>query len=151
MHWSRVDCLWTNLMFLSVVWTLILTAPIHCRRSIGEQVMLWCISLNVFWCRNKLIYILDGLRVSKLSEFVFFLWWTIPLRGSVMNVLRVVAMPKKTDKHTLKKRPNLANTETHYQPHSKALATTQSTYCIAVTSFTWASTFNFNVLAHAHL
>ncbi len=26
-------------MFLSAVWTLILTAPIHCRGSIGEQVM----------------------------------------------------------------------------------------------------------------
>ncbi len=25
-------------MFLSAVWTLILTAPIHCRASIGEQV-----------------------------------------------------------------------------------------------------------------
>ncbi len=28
------------MMVLSAVWTLILTAPIHCRRSIGEQVML---------------------------------------------------------------------------------------------------------------
>ncbi len=26
-------------MFLSAVWTLILTAPIHCRGSIGEQVI----------------------------------------------------------------------------------------------------------------
>ncbi len=26
-------------MFLSAVWTLILTAPIHYRRSIGEQMM----------------------------------------------------------------------------------------------------------------
>ncbi len=26
-------------MFLSAVWTLILTAPIHCRASIAEQVM----------------------------------------------------------------------------------------------------------------
>ncbi len=26
-------------MFLSAVWTLILTAPIHCRGSIAEQVM----------------------------------------------------------------------------------------------------------------
>uniref|UniRef100_A0A8C1NUW9 Syntaxin-binding protein 1 n=1 Tax=Cyprinus carpio TaxID=7962 RepID=A0A8C1NUW9_CYPCA len=28
-----------KIVFLSAVWTLILTAPIHCRRSIGEQVM----------------------------------------------------------------------------------------------------------------
>ncbi len=26
-------------MFLLIVWTLILTAPIHCRASIGDQVM----------------------------------------------------------------------------------------------------------------
>ncbi len=26
-------------MLLSAVWTLVLTAPIHCRASIGEQVM----------------------------------------------------------------------------------------------------------------
>ncbi len=27
-------------MFLSAVWTLILTAPIHCRRSFGDDVVL---------------------------------------------------------------------------------------------------------------
>ncbi len=31
--------LWIIVMFLSAVWTFILTAPIHCRGSIGEQVM----------------------------------------------------------------------------------------------------------------
>ncbi len=36
---SRVDYLWIIVMFLSVVWTLILTAPIHCKGSIGEQMM----------------------------------------------------------------------------------------------------------------
>ncbi len=30
---------WIILMLLSAVWTLILTAPIHCRGSIGEQVL----------------------------------------------------------------------------------------------------------------
>ncbi len=30
---------WITVMFLSAVWTLILTAPIHCRGSTGEQVM----------------------------------------------------------------------------------------------------------------
>ncbi len=28
-----------SIMFLSAVWTLILTAPFHCRGSIGEQAM----------------------------------------------------------------------------------------------------------------
>ncbi len=33
---------------LSAVWTLILTAPIHCRGSIGEQMMEYYISPNLF-------------------------------------------------------------------------------------------------------
>ncbi len=53
-------------MFWSAVWTLILTAPIHCRGSIGQQVML-CTQPNLFWRRNKLIYILDGLKQSTSS------------------------------------------------------------------------------------
>ncbi len=36
MDWSGV---WIIVMFLLAVLTLILTAPIHCRGSIGEQVM----------------------------------------------------------------------------------------------------------------
>ncbi len=31
--------MWITLVLLSAVWTLILTATIHCRRSIDEQVM----------------------------------------------------------------------------------------------------------------
>ncbi len=34
-----MDYLCIIVMFLSAVWTLILTAPIHCRVSIAEQVM----------------------------------------------------------------------------------------------------------------
>ncbi len=37
MDWSGVDYLWIILMFLSAV--CILTAPIHCRGLIDEQVM----------------------------------------------------------------------------------------------------------------
>ncbi len=70
MDWSRL-----LVMFLSAVWTLILTAPIHCRGHIGEQVTECYISLNLFPMRNKLIYILDGRRVSTFSatkKFSFF-------------------------------------------------------------------------------
>ncbi len=42
----------TYRLFLSAVWTLILTAPIHCRGAIGEQVMKWYISHNLFWWRT---------------------------------------------------------------------------------------------------
>ncbi len=74
MDWSGVDYLWIIVMFLSAVWTLILTAPIHCRGSNGEQVMQCYISTNLSPWRNKLIYILDGLRPeSKFSAY--FLFW----------------------------------------------------------------------------
>ncbi len=53
---------WIIVLFLSAVWTLILTAPIHCRASIGEQVMQCNISPYLFPWRNKLIYILDDLH-----------------------------------------------------------------------------------------
>ncbi len=47
MDWSGVDYLWIIVMFLSAVWTLILTAPIHCRAYIAEQVMQCYISPNL--------------------------------------------------------------------------------------------------------
>ncbi len=68
------DYMGNIVMFLSAVWTLILTAPIHCRGSIVEQVMLCNISLNLVWQRNKLIYILDGLRES--FQHIFMFGWT---------------------------------------------------------------------------
>ncbi len=37
--WSRIAYFWNIVMFLSAVWPLIPTAPIHYRGSIGEQVM----------------------------------------------------------------------------------------------------------------
>ncbi len=78
---SGVVYLWIIVMFLSTVWTLILTAPIHCRGSIGEQMTKSYISPNLFWWRNKFIYILDGLRGNTFSTTF---WWTIPLKW--MNV-----------------------------------------------------------------
>ncbi len=36
MDWSGMDYLLIIVMFLSAVWTLILTAPIHCKASIGN-------------------------------------------------------------------------------------------------------------------
>ncbi len=42
-----MDYLWIIVMFLSAVWTLILTAPIHCRASIAETLMQYYISTNL--------------------------------------------------------------------------------------------------------
>ncbi len=50
MNLSAVDYLWIILMLLSSVSTLILTAPIHCRGSAGEQVMECRISVQ--WVQN---------------------------------------------------------------------------------------------------
>ncbi len=52
---------------------LFLTAPIHCRGSIAEQVVFCKFSPNLIWWRNKLIYILNDLRVRKyLENFHFY-------------------------------------------------------------------------------
>ncbi len=47
---------------------LILTAPIHCWGSIGEQVGECYISPNLFWWRQTLLYILEDLRVNTFTE-----------------------------------------------------------------------------------
>ncbi len=65
-----MEYLWIIVILLSAVWTLILTAPIHCRGSIGEQVTQCYISPK--WYSEEAIYVLDGLEVSTFSENVHF-------------------------------------------------------------------------------
>ncbi len=85
--------LWIIVMFLSAVWTLILTAPIHCRGSTGEQVMYCYISLNLFSWGNKLICISDALRVSKLYVNVKFLVnYSFKHTGACLQYCRQVAL-----------------------------------------------------------
>ncbi len=53
--WTGVmDYLWIIVMFLSAVWTLILTAPIHCR---GSLVSKWC---NATFFQKKQTHVLFG-------------------------------------------------------------------------------------------
>ncbi len=47
MDWTGVDYLWITVVFLSIFWALILTAPIHWRGTTGEQVMECYISPNL--------------------------------------------------------------------------------------------------------
>ncbi len=68
---------WTGAVWiiygLNCFWTQLLIALMHCRGSIGEQVM-WCyISPNLFQRRNKLICFLDDVRVGTFS--VDFCFW----------------------------------------------------------------------------
>ncbi len=54
-------CGYCDVFYQLFVWTLILTAPIHCRWSIAETLMQWHI-LQTWWRKT---HILNGLRVSK--------------------------------------------------------------------------------------
>ncbi len=74
MDWSGVDYLWIIVMFLSAVWTLILTAPIHCRASIAETLMQWHISTNLM---KKQTHLHLG---WPEDEHIFIFGWTVPLK-----------------------------------------------------------------------
>ncbi len=78
MDWSGVDYLWIIVMFLSAVWTLILTAPIHCGGSIGEQVMLY----YYFSKSDKETNSSTSWIIWRWVNFqeIFFYGWTISLR-----------------------------------------------------------------------
>ncbi len=53
MDWSSVDYLWIIVMYLSAVWTLILTAPIHCRASIAFSKLIWLLWItSVVYCKQ---------------------------------------------------------------------------------------------------
>ncbi len=69
--WSGVDYLWIIVMFLSAVWTLILTAPIHCRASIAETLMQRHISPNLMKKQTHLHLGWLHSRVSKCSAFIY--------------------------------------------------------------------------------
>ncbi len=70
--WTGVEWfyLWIIVMFLSAVWTLILTAPIHCRGSIAEQVMECYIFPNLK--NNKHIYIWITWRWVNFQQLFIF-------------------------------------------------------------------------------
>ncbi len=78
-------------MFLSAVWTLILTAPIHCRGSIDEQVMECYISPNLMkkqthlhlgWPEGRTFsanvhFWLNYLKLRDAGSF--FISWMVPI------------------------------------------------------------------------
>ncbi len=55
---------WITVMFLSAVWTLVLTAPIHCRASIGDS---FNISVTEFNYRFTKLFLWFVVRVKMLS------------------------------------------------------------------------------------
>ncbi len=73
---------WIIVMFLLAVWTLILTAPIHCWASIAETVMQCYISPNLMKKQTHLGYP-EGEHI--FSKFIF--WRTTPLTVIASAVL----------------------------------------------------------------
>ncbi len=67
--WTGVDYLCIIVMFLSAVWTLILTAPIQCRGSIGEQVMSNATFLQIFSDEQKKNHLI---LVWPKGEYIIF-------------------------------------------------------------------------------
>ncbi len=66
--------MWIIVMFLSAVWTLILTAPIQCRGPIGEQVML-------HFSKSVPVKKQTHLRLTwPEGEYIFIFRWPTPLR-----------------------------------------------------------------------
>ncbi len=64
---------WIIAMFLSAVWTLILTAPIHRRGSSGEQVMQCYISHSPYTIESSTLDILeDYIRMQSRTIFLVF-------------------------------------------------------------------------------
>ncbi len=83
-----VDYLWIIVMFLSSVWTLVLTAPIHCRGSIGEQVMQCCISHSPYTIESSTLHILeDYIRMQSNKNnlcFPIFLVYSVSNHFNIM-------------------------------------------------------------------
>uniref|UniRef100_A0A671MZT1 Immunoglobulin lambda-like polypeptide 5 n=1 Tax=Sinocyclocheilus anshuiensis TaxID=1608454 RepID=A0A671MZT1_9TELE len=89
-----VDYLWIIVMFLSAVWTLNVTAPIHCRGSTGEQVTNSSTGLTVTdhvagWYKKT---------PAGVPQFVLMLGysWSSPTYGSGFSA------PKFTSTHSSK-------------------------------------------------
>ncbi len=77
--------LWIIVMFLSAVWILILTAPIHCRASIAEQ-------MQLHFCKS------DKETNSTISwmtwgwlhfQQILIFGWTVPLNESSTQTSRL--------------------------------------------------------------
>ncbi len=124
MDWSGVDHLWIIVMFLSAVWTLILTAPIHCRASIAETVMQCYISPNLM---KKQTHPHLG---RPEGEHILIFWWTINIWIEMSSVQTYSTVPQVchiqniiNHQHTCGRRAILprgfpANTHTHTHTHS---------------------------------
>ncbi len=78
-HLNQVYYLWIIVMFLSAVWTLIWRHPFTAEDPLVSK---WCNAtfLQIWW-RNKLIYILNGLRVNTFSANFHF-WVNLRLHSA---------------------------------------------------------------------
>ncbi len=79
MDWSGVYNLCIIVMYLSAVLTLIVTAPILHRESLGEQV-----KFSKYVAKYKLIYILEDLKVHfQQVDYLFIIYIQVHLNKLV--------------------------------------------------------------------
>ncbi len=71
MDLSKVDYLWIIVVFLSAVWHLILTAPIHCRLCGGSIVSKLCNAKCIQICSNEETSLHIGRPKAECSAFLF--------------------------------------------------------------------------------
>ncbi len=87
-----ITCRLMSFVFLSAVWT-------HSDGTHSLQRIHWNAKLHIWW-RNKLIYILDGLRVSKRSSNFHFFWGELFLKKvNRVNSVSMTAMKWKQQLH----------------------------------------------------
>ncbi len=77
MDCACVEYLWIIVMFLSAVWTLILTAPIHCRASIGNTMFIQIYSKEETNSSRLHLRLIEG-------EYIFIFERTTPLTTTSM-------------------------------------------------------------------
>ncbi len=88
---------WTGVVWITcgLLWCFISCLDSHSDGTHSLQRIHWwavmeCyISLNLFPWRNKLIYILDSLRVSSFQQ-IFIFGWTIPLKETMTSYHTII-------------------------------------------------------------
>ncbi len=89
MDWRRVDYLWITVMFLSAVWTLIPTAPIHCRGKISPNWLLhglmeFFLEMYHFWMNYYFKLIL-----KKVTIKTFMMLQKISIQNKCCSFLKI--------------------------------------------------------------
>ncbi len=126
MDWSHVDYLWVIVMFLSAVLSSHSDGTHSLQVTIGEQML----NFTLFWWRNKLTYILDGLRARTFSANFHF-WVNYPFKRIVQPKMKILSLI--THPHVVPNRKtfvHLRNTNAYTKHICVAQLTQNSIHCL---------------------